>query len=382
MIYLCTSKDSNQEILESKKIIKTIGALYESLKEPMEELIIDQSFIDQNFTSLGLENFIQSVIKMKPDIKITVPDSYRFEYETLKDIISNVIVDEDKFLEYVLHNKNEMFNMFKFMCSKNRALYMDSLAYSNKLNTLQLELEEANEVIENLHSRNNSLTEIVKSHEASLELISSQVKYKTGKEIDLSLLKSIDASNNSYFKILYIKEVTRVKYIDTFIDTLMTILEITYSLPVRLVVMESTFSYRKSSLYPKCKSFLNLKYRDIQKSNIFMAGFNKKLMNDILLNPERIPYLIVLDRTGLEAPVIYADNIVNVFTVSDLKDLDEDTIKKENVISYSDSTMYIPHINDYDTLSQEEILSKYSGMKITKDIFNLLERRYLNNGTK
>lgn len=381
MICFCTNKNSNKEILEGKKIIKTIGELYTVLPETIEELILDQSFIDSNFTELGLENFIQSVIKMKPDIRITLPNSHADDFNSLKDIVNNVLVDEDKFIEYVLYNRKEMFNMFKYMCSDNKALYVDSVAYSNKLNTLQLELEESIEEIECLKATNATLTELVKNHEASLEMIASQVKYKTGKEIDLSLLKSINAENNSYYKILYIKEISRVKYIDTFIDSLMTILEITYNTPVRLVVMESTFAYRRSQFYPKCKSFLSLTYKDIQKGNIFMAGYNKKLMKDILLNPDRIPYLIILDRTGLESPVVYADNVVTVFTASDLKDVDEVVVKEGNIISYSDKTMYIPHINKYNDLSQEDILSKYSEMNITKKIFDLLERRYLNSGS-
>ena len=48
-------------------------------------------------------------------------------------------------------------------------------------------------------------------------------------------------------------------------------------------------------------------------------------------------------------------------------------IDKDKLISYDDSTMYIPYIENFDELSPEDKIKKYSSMNVTKQLINLLE---------
>ena len=58
-------------------------------------------------------------------------------------------------------------------------------------------------------------------------------------------------SKNNYDKVIYIKEITRVQYIDTLVYYLKEILRVLYSMPTRLVVIESYYGSGCPRLYPK-----------------------------------------------------------------------------------------------------------------------------------
>ena len=91
-------------------------------------------------------------------------------------------------------------------------------------------------------------------------------------------------------------------------------------------------------------------------------------------NPSNVEYLIVLDRCGFEVPHILGDGVEYVYTMSDLED-NFDRLDPRRIISYSHSTLYIPHIEGFNELSVEDRMVRYSSMKIIKHLIELLEHR-------
>ena len=143
-------------------------------------------------------------------------------------------------------------------------------------------------------------------------------------------------------------------------------------MPVRTVVIEPYYSYGRNSLYPKMKPHWDLTYQDVYSGDIFMSGYQPKVMKDILYNSNHVNYLIVLDRGGYSTPHIVHPNTTVVYTVSDLKDIDSN-INKNKVISYDESTLFIPYIENFNKLSPEEKIQKYSSMSVTKELIKHLE---------
>ena len=180
------------------------------------------------------------------------------------------------------------------------------------------------------------------------------------------------ANSNNYNHILYIKELSRVHYTDTLVYYLQEILKTLYGVPVRTVVIEPYYSYGREAMYPDLAPHWKLKYEDVYGGNIFMAGYQPKLMKDILQNANHVNYLIVLDRAGYRYPHIDCPNTTVVYTASDLTDVPPE-IDIDKVISYSDRSMYIPYIEDFDKLSPEDKIQKYSSMDVTKELINYLE---------
>ena len=83
-------------------------------------------------------------------------------------------------------------------------------------------------------------------------------------------------------------------------------------------------------------------------------------------------YLIVLDRGGYSVPHIEGGNVSVVYTASDLKDVPTD-VPKDLVVSYSEDTLNIPYIEDFDSLSAEDKIQKYSSMKVLQKFIDILE---------
>ena len=55
--------------------------------------------------------------------------------------------------------------------------------------------------------------------------------------------------------------------------------------------------------------------------------------------------------------------------------LEYTNIPKDRIISYSGETLNIPHIVNFDVLTPEDKMQKYSSMNITKSLLELIERR-------
>ena len=146
-----------------------------------------------------------------------------------------------------------------------------------------------------------------------------------------------------------------------------------YGEPIRRVVIGPYYAYKQAELYPDLIPHWRLTYQDVYDSNIYMAGLQAKLMDNILQNANHVHYLIILDRSACNAPFVGGKNIVRIYTVSDLKDLQG--VSNKRIISYSPDTLNIPFIEDFDNNTNEDKIKKYSTMPIMRTLIDYLERR-------
>ena len=207
--------------------------------------------------------------------------------------------------------------------------------------------------------------------ENRLDVIKNRINnsYAVGYDVD----NVFEVGNHKFDRVLYIKEFTRVQYTDTLIYSLKEILKIVHNMPARVIVMEPFYAGGKVQQYDWLKPHYSLTHQDILSGDILMLGLQKKVMEDILKNASNVSFLIVLDRTGSSEPYITGNNVINLYTVSDLADLPAG-INLSYVISYDDRTLTIPYMEDFDKADSSKRLTAYSSLEITKAIISLLVR--------
>ena len=145
-------------------------------------------------------------------------------------------------------------------------------------------------------------------------------------------------------------------------------------MPTRVLCIEGYYAEGKIDQYPQLKPHHNLIERDVLKGDILMLGMQPKLMQDILKNASNISILIVLDRGGYAVPHISGDNVEVIYTVSDLKDKPE-WIPNGRCISYSNDSLFIKYLKDFDKMDITTRIGAYSSMSIMKKLVQLIERK-------
>ena len=210
------------------------------------------------------------------------------------------------------------------------------------------------------------------SYQSKFHALISRINYQYNAGVDKNRLFEVD--QNSYDKILYIKEITRVQYVDTLVYYLKEILKTLYAMPTRILVIESYYADGKISQYPNLTPHHNLIERDVIRGDILMLGVQPNILQDVLKNSSNISILIVLDRAGYSVPHISGPNVEVLYTVSDIKDAPVE-IPLGRLISYDESTQFIKYIKDFDKMDTSARISAYSSMGIVKNIVELLEKK-------
>jgi hypothetical protein len=362
------STDANK-LLKGVKIVTTLTEIYLSiLSQDTKELYISSEFGDKFFSPGSLATFVSDIKKLRPDISVTAEKDVSNHIYKQSEVLAEMYSAEE--LTYLLQSNPDGFiSTLHEICQSYISKCDESLTASNLLDTARLKSDKLNKDIDILRKS-------VKDEQASrleisskLDILVSRLNSSFDKHINVSTILELNA--HSFSGILYIKEITRIRYIDTLIYYLQEILRITYTVPARLVVIAPYYAYWQSEIYPNLKPHWELTYLDVCCSDIFMAGFQSNLMQDILRNAASNEYLIVLDRCGLRNPHIIAPKVEYVYTFSDISDISN--IDCKHKISYSKETMYIPHIPDFNSLNMSEKLSAYSSMQIVKNLINLIE---------
>ncbi len=374
MIYVCSLEINNDDIISGKEVITSLSGLYIALANSnCKELEIKKDFANKFFTPSGIDSFIKEAKRLNKFIRINTEEKYDVYFDSrVEQLRKKKTVDE--IIEYILRNKNEAVNLIQYLCDHYTNIYSETLVANNKLGIMHLQISEAYNKLENAERARYLTQELMNETRVKLDTLVSRINYTYEKDVNETKLLGVNLDTRKYRKILYIKEVTRVKYTDTFVYYLQEILKTLYSVPARLVIIESAYSYSKADLYPNCVKHTELTYHDVYNSNIFMSGFHPNIMESILQNPSNIDYLIVLDRSGWGKCYITGESVEVVYTVSDLKDV-KVFIPTDRILSYSNQTLHIPHIKDFDNLAMEEKISKYSSLDSMKSIIDLIERK-------
>ena len=372
MIYVALLKEDNDVVIRGDRCITSIQDLYRVLVyKDTTQIIITKDFADQYFTPSGLTEFVNNAHSVNPYIDIEVESSLVNFHKRAISTLSKVRSPQE-FIFLLQKNPTEVMDIISLLCESYDSAYSETIVANNKVSSLQLANSKLQAEYESLQEHYNVLMNYKNELEAKLRTIVARINYSYDKDLDEDMCFHLQG--NKYTKILYIKERTRIHYVDSLVFHLQEMLKTFYGVPARVVAIEPYYAYENSKLYPSLVPHWSLSYKDVYMSDIMMAGFQPSLMNDILQDPSNVEYLIILDRGGYKAPHVDGDNVELLYTMSDLGD-NHDNLPMSRIISYEQSTLHIPHIKDYQSLSLEERITKYSSMPIVKSIFELIERR-------
>ncbi|MDE5638203.1 MAG: hypothetical protein K2I47_00120, partial [Odoribacter sp.] len=246
------------------------------------------------------------------------------------------------------------------------------LAAANMVSRLQ-------SVIESQKKRIVELEDAVSMEQANkqvamdkLDVLVKRINYQYNVGVDKDKLFMVEG--NRFDKVIYIKEYSRVQYMDSFLYYLKEILKILYGMPTRMVVVEAYYGTLCPGQYPGFVPHNKLLEKDVLSGDILMLGVQPKLMGDILKNPSGVSILIVLDRGKYKVPHIKGKNVEYFYAASDIKDLPA-YVPKERIFSYSEETMFIPYIEDFSRLDSSVRISRYSSMRAMKQMVKFVEGR-------
>lgn len=373
-MYLASLEEATSDKVEGYKFIHTKTELDEIVVDNLSsnKVVIRGDFAHEYFTPTGLQNYIDNVRKMNANIIIELDDVdnmiTRDSFIDKMDSCRNV----DEVLMLLGAHSKEFMDTLKFLINRVNDDYSQMLEYSNQVSRLQQVIEgQKAEIAETKYALDTESSNKL-SYQSKFHALISRINYQYNAGVDKNKLFHVD--KNSYDKILYIKEITRVQYVDTLVYYLKEILKTLYAMPTRILVIESYYADGKIPLYPSLVPHHNLIERDVIMGDILMLGLQPNILQDILKNASNISILIVLDRAGYSVPHISGDNVEVLYTVSDIKDIPKG-VPMGRVISYDEGTQFIKYIKDFDNMDMSARISAYSSMGIVRNIVSMLERK-------
>lgn len=374
MTYLASLTEETNDKLNGYYIIKTKEELEQVIADnsTASKIVIRSSFAKEYFTPSGIADFVRNARAVNRNLVIEL-DKETNVVET-DEIVRRLakINNFDELIAFICKYPVESLNTIQNLATKRDENQRELLAASSTVSRLQAVI--AKQRAENEDLQFNFNREQIARDEASskLELLVNRINYQYNKNVDPD--KMFKVTDSKYDKIIYIKEITRVQYTDTFVYYLREILKVLYGMPTRLAVIEKYYATGVPKLYPDLKPHYSLSENDILTGDILMLGLQPKVMEDILRNPNGVSILIVLDRAGYEYPHIMSKEVEYFYTVSDLKDKPKN-VPGSRIISYSDKTLYIPLIKGFEELDKSGQMKAYSSMSIVKKIIDLIEGR-------
>jgi len=333
------------------------------------KVILRADFVEMNFTPSGIVDYISNSKLINPNLIFELDkDAERYSpnqfvkkmmgVRSLTELIGLAVKNEKQFLSVYHDIIGEAYD-------SNTQL----VRAGSKISRQQEIHDSLRKEIENLKSELATERRNKVYLSDTLSTLLGRINNQYNKGIDKNRL--LTTNRNGYDKIIYIKELSRVQYLDSLVYYLREILKVMYSLPVRSLVIEAYYATGKIPLYPDYVPHYALRERDVVTGDILMLGNQPNLMRDILKNPSNVSFLIVLDRAGHEIPHILGDNVEYFYTVSDYRDKPEQ-IPNARTISYTNDTLNIPLIPKFESLDLSQRISKYSSMDIVKKILSTL----------
>ena len=374
MIYLASLQATATDRLSGYTLIKTREELDRVIANNTQSnrVIIRGDFSAEYFTPSGLGIFIENVRTINRNVIIELDEGS--DVQTIETFARKLqkVSSVDDLLFYLTHYPNEFYDTVMTLTTKENRRQSELLQASNNMSKMQTVIDQMKEQIGEL--KYSLQIEQANKYEAQSKLnaLVKRVNHQYGAYVDTEHMFRID--ENHYDKILYIKEITRVQYVDSLVYYLKEIFKVLYSMPTRACVIESYYSEGKKDLYPGYVPHYELTERDVISSDILMLGMQPSLMRDILRNTAGISLLVVLDRSGYATPCIKGSNVEYIYTASDINDIPED-IPNNRVISYTQDTLFIPYVKGFMKADRSDRMKKYSSMDIVKSLVRLVEGR-------
>ena len=373
MKYVATLAEEINDKLEGRVRVTTRRQLDRLVVETVSEastVILREDFVNKYFTPSGLVSYINNVRLINKALAFDISDIKGLE--SVSKFAKRIagVRDFSELIMLASKYENEFMDTIKTLCKNELRMNDSTLAMESRISTLLATVDAQDKEIEALRHQVVNEQKNKYAVENKLNALVARINYQYNVGVDKNKLFLVDS--NSFDKILYIKEITRVQNVDSFIYYLHQILSTIYAMPTRLCVVESYYATGKPKLYPNLVPHYALRERDVIQGDILMLGLQPKLMQDILRNASNISILIVLDRGGYEYPHIKGDNVEYFYTASDLEDVPKD-IPKTRVISYSEDTLNIPYIDGFEKMDSSRKIAEYSSLPIVKKIISVLE---------
>ncbi len=345
-----------------KPIFKFVIVGTEIEIETNEAHILRQSWDNAAQTLDAVEKVALQELHPSAQLKNNILDLLRYNLQEPDFLISMILRNP----ELVLPELRRIVNDEVGSVSKINRL-------SSSLDTVVLENSKLKSAIEKRDKDIERITrryqELAAKHEALLAKINKQYELA----YDENNSNGFHISVCRYAKILYVKEITRIHFVDTLLYYLQCILNTLNDQPTRYCIIEKEYSYTSSRLYPHHLVHSSISYSELKTRDICMVGYQKDILGSILQNPSNAKYLILLDRSGHDFAAVFGDRVRTLYTLSDLTDNKYFHIPADITISYSDSTFYIPTIPGFDDMPDTDKLKAYSSLEITKALLNVIE---------
>lgn len=370
MIYSASLQEQAGDKFDGNIVIKTKEELHSVVADSTHynKVVLHDDFVREYFTSSGLDEFLQNARILNKNLVITVDGDAARKMSMLEAI--KLAHTADELVDLAIAEPREFYDSIMQLSKADTKQQQEALAASNSMSRLQVTIDELRNEIENYKHRLQTEQLNKAATAAKLDALIKRINVQYNIKIDESKLFEVDS--NRFDKVIYIKEYSRVQFMDSFIYYLKEIAKILYNMPTRLVVIESFYGTLYPQMYPELTPHFKLTERDVMSGDILMLGLQPNLMADILKNASGVSLLIVLDRGGYALPHLRGKNIEYLYSVSDLKDISVD-IPRDRIFSYSEDTLYIPFINGFDKLDSSEKISRYSSMKTMQKIIRMLE---------
>lgn len=373
MRYICTKEFNSEHTLNGYTCITEIEELHRAIVDRnATEITFEDSFVDTFYTPSSFEELVNEISKVNPSLQLKFETPERIIMPAQVKRLTKIDTADELFL--MLNSQPEkVLDIIKFLGRKYLEVNEETLIANSKLASMQLKVSSLNKQVREYEEQIDKLVRTELHSSTRLEVLVNRINNKYNGNINPD--EMFDVESNSFDKVLYLKEITRLRFTDTLVYYLQEILRSLYSMKCRLVVMEPFNAHDKYVEYPNLVPTWSCSKLDIVSSDIFMAGIQSLTMSDILKNASNIKYLIILDRTGDTKVHVTGSNVEPLYMLSSYEDKKlYPQIPEDRIISYSTDSLNIPYIPEFDEMPSEKKMGVYSSLPIMKTLIEMLER--------
>lgn len=373
MRYICTKEFNSEHTLNGYTCITEIEELHRAIVDRnATEITFEDSFVDTFYTPSSFEELVNEISKINPSLQLKFETPERIIMPAQVKRLTKIDTADELFL--MLNNQPEkVLDIIKFLGRKYLEVNEETLIANSKLASMQLKVSSLTKQVRENEDQIDRLVKTELNSSTRLEVLVNRINNKYNGNINPD--EMFDVEGNSFDKVLYLKEITRLRFTDTLIYYLQEILRSLYSMKCRLVVMEPFNAHDKYVEYPNLVPTWSCSKLDIVSSDIFMAGIQSLTMSDILKNASNIKYLIILDRTGDTKVHVTGSNVEPLYMLSSYEDKKlYQQIPEDRIISYNADSLNIPYIPEFDEMPSEKKMGVYSSLPIMKTLIEMLER--------
>ena len=373
MRYICTKEFNSEHTLNGYTCITEIEELHRAIVDRnATEISFEDSFVDTFYTPSSFEELVNEISKINPSLQLKFETPERIIMPAQVKRLTKIDTADELFL--MLNNQpDKVLDIIKFLGRKYLEVNEETLIANSKLASMQLKVSSLTKQVRENEDQIDRLVKTELNSSTRLEVLVNRINNKYNGNINPD--EMFDVEGNSFDKVLYLKEITRLRFTDTLIYYLQEILRSLYSMKCRLVVMEPFNAHDKYVEYPNLVPTWSCSKLDIVSSDIFMAGIQSLTMSDILKNASNIKYLIILDRTGDTKVHVTGSNVEPLYMLSSYEDKKlYSQIPEDRIISYNADSLNIPYIPEFDEMPSEKKMGVYSSLPITKTLIEMLER--------